>query len=149
MDFSKFDSIVDLEGLRKDIEDATKGASGEYAEVPLGSYEVAIEKMELTESKKGDPMVAVWFKIINGDYENSRLFMNQVITKGFQIHIVNNLLRSLGTSQEIEFKTYQQYADLLMDVHEEAVAKHEYAIEYGENKGYKTFKVIEVFDIDE
>lgn len=150
MDFSKFDNMVDLDSLKKDIEEAkTKGGNGDYAEVPKGTYEVAIEKMELTESKTShNPMVSVWLKILNGEWENNRLFMNQVITKGFQLHNMNEFLRSLKSTKEIEFKGYDQYANLLMDVHEEVINTHEYAIEYGEKNGYNTFKVVEVFDIE-
>lgn len=149
MDFSKFDNMVDLDSLKKDIEEAkTKGGNGDYAEVPNGTYEVAIEKMELGESKKGDPMVKVRFRIISGEFENSCLFMNQVITKGFQIHNMNEFLRSLETSQQVEFKDFAQYNNLLMDIHEEAGGPHEYAIEYGEKNGFSTFKVIEVFDVE-
>lgn len=148
MDFSKFDSMVDLEGLKKDIEEA-KAGNGEYAEVPKGTYEVKIDKMELGESKKGDPMVKIRFRILDGEFENSCLFMNQVITKGFQIHQVNDLLRSLKSGKDIEFKTYEQYNNLLMDVHEEVINTHEYAVEYGEKNGFNTFKIVEVFDIEE
>lgn len=146
MDYSKFDSMIDLDGLKKDIEEAKEG-KGEYAEVPHGTYEVEIAKIELGESKKGDPMVKIWFRIINGEFENSILFMNQVVTKGFQIHIVNELLRSLGTGLDITFESFKQYSDLLMDVMEAVDGTKEYSLEYGEKKGYNTFKINEVFDL--
>lgn len=147
MDFSKFDKAVDLNGLKKDIEEA-KENTGSFKEVPLGDYEVAVDKMELTESKKGDPMVSIWFKIVNGEYKNSRLFFNQVITQGFQIHIVNELLRSMDTEFAIDFESYSQYGQLLMDVHEAVDGQLEFAIKYGENKGFKTFEITEVFEVE-
>lgn len=145
IDFSKFDNQVDLEGLKKDIEDS---ASNDFKEVPLGSYEVAINKLELGESKKHDPMVKVWFKIVDGEYKGSLIFMNQVITQGFQIHIVNELLRSLGTSCEIKFDSYSQFNDLLLDIFEAVDGKYEYALVYGENKGFNTFKITDIFELD-
>ena len=145
MDFSKFDKQVDLEGLKKDIEDS---ASGDFKEVPCGDYEVAINKLELAESKKGDPMVKIWFKIVSGEYKNSLIFMNQVIIKGFQIHIVNELLRSLGTDIDIHFDSYSQYADLLETIFNEVEDNFEYALSYGEKKGFNTFEIIEVFELD-
>lgn len=145
MDFSKFDKQVDLEGLKKDIEEST---DGDFKEVPLGNYEVAITKLELAESKKGDPMVKVWFKIVSGEYKGSLLFMNQVITKGFQIHIVDEFLRSLETDIEISFESYSQYNELLMDVFEAIDGNYEYALEYGEKKGFNTFKITDVFELD-
>lgn len=147
MDFSKFDKTVDLEGLKADIEKVQENGM-DFQEVPLGTYEVKVERLELGESKKGDPMVKVWFRIINGEFENSMLFMNQVVTKAFQIHTVNELLRDMDTDLEIKFESYSQYNDLLMDVFEAVNDKMEFALEYGENKGYKTFKITEVFDTE-
>lgn len=150
MDFSKFDKQVDLEGLKKDLNEAAEnGGTGEYKEVPVGKYEVSVNKMELVESKKGDPMVSIWFKILTGEYKNSYLFFNQVITKGFQIHIVNELLRSMETEMDIEFESYSQYAQLLMDVHECIDGQLEFAIDYGEKNNFKTFKIEEVFEVEE
>lgn len=145
MDFSKFDKMVDLEGLKKDIEDS---ASGDFKEVPHGNYEVAINKLELGESKKGDPMVKIWFKILAGEYNGSLLFMNQVITRGFQIHIVDEFLRSLETDIEIHFESYSQYNELLMDVFEAVDGNFEYGLQYGENKGFDTFKITDVFEVE-
>ena len=147
MDFSKFDKTVDLEGLKADIEKVQENGM-DFQEVPFGTYEVRVEKLELGESKKGDPMVKVWFRIINGEFENSMLFMNQVVTKAFQIHTMNELLRDMDTDLEIKFESYSQYNDLLMDVFEAVNDKMEFALEYGENKGYKTFKITEVFDTE-
>lgn len=144
MDFSKFDKKVDLEGLKRDIEDS---ANNDYKEVPHGNYEVAITKLELKESKKGDPMVAVWFKILDGEYKGSLIFMNQVITQGFQIHIVDDFLRSLETDVDIVFESYSQYADMLADVFEAVEGNLEFALKYGEKKGFNTFEITEVFEV--
>lgn len=145
MDFSKFDKQVDLEGLKKDIEDSV---NNDFKDVPHGNYEVAITKLELGESKKGDPMVKIWFKVVNGEYKGSLIFMNQVITRGFQIHIVDELLRSLETGIEISFESYSQYNDLLLDIFEAIDGNFEYGLKYGENKGFDTFEITEVFELD-
>ncbi len=105
-------------------------------EVPNGIYNVKILKMELVVSK-GDPMVSIWFKIVSdGEYKNSIIFMNQVITQGFQIHIVNELLRmmvsEMGTDAPvIEFKTFKQYGNLIMDVFEAIDNNFEFELESG------------------
>lgn len=145
MDFSKFDQKVDLEGLKKDIEDS---ANNDFKEVPHGNYEVAVTKLELSESKKGDPMVKVWFKIVSGEYKNSLIFLNQVITQGFQIHIVDELLRSFETDIDVHFDSYSQYAELLADVYEAIDGNLEYGLKYSENKGFNTFEITEVFELD-
>lgn len=148
IDFSKFDKKVDLEGLKQDIVDAEENGGGSFKEVPLGTYEVAITKLELGESSKSDPMVKVWFKILDGEYKNSLIFMNQVITQGFQIHIMDEFLRSLETDIDIVFESYSQYAQLLMDIYEEIDGNYEYGLKYGEKKGFNTFEITDVFELD-
>ena len=144
--FEKWNSNVDLNGLQKDIKDAQENKR-EYEEIPHGEYEVKVDKMELKSSKKGDPMVSIWFTILEGKYKKSKLFLNQVITKGFQIHIVNELLKSMKTDLNIEFVDYKQYAELLLDVAEECDTNNlEFVLKYEDNKGYDKFTITEVFE---
>lgn len=150
--WDRFDKEIDIEGLAKDVQDAAKNG-GNYRDVPFDTYEVSIDKLELTLSKKNDPMLACWMKIIEGDFKNSRIFFNQVVTQGFQIHIANEFLRSLVSEMEnpptVEFKTYNQYAGLIMDIAEAIDDKFEYAVEYSENsKGYPQYKIEEVFVLE-
>lgn len=140
MNFEKFDEIVDLQGLRQDVLDNTG-----YKKVPYGTYEVEVAKMELTESKAGDPMVSIWFKIVRGECSGQFLFFNQVVTKGFQIGIVNELLNNMRTNQNIEFMSFTQYSKLLENIFEEINGKIEFALDYNERKGYDLFRITEVF----
>lgn len=147
--WEKFDKVIDVEGLQKDIQEASKNSTN-FREVPHGEYEVKIEKLELVESKAGNPMVTVWFKVLAGDYKGSMIFMNQVITTGFQIHIMNEFLRSLDSGYDIEFKSYSQYGQLLMDIHEAIDGRLEYGLKYGEGKkGFNTYEIVDVYDIEE
>lgn len=153
IDFSKFDKQVDLEGLKKDVTEAQENGGGDFKDVPHGKYEVAITKLELGETgpnskTPGAPMVKVWFKILEGEYKNSLIFMNQVITQGFQIHLVNEFLRSLDTDVEITFESYSQFNELLLDVFEEVEGKLEFVLDYGENKGFNTFTIEDVFETE-
>ena len=145
--FEKWNSNVDLEGLQKDIKDAQENNKGEYDKVPYGEYEVKLDKLELKATKKGDPMVSAWFTILEGDYKKYKLFMNQVVTQGFQIHIVNEFLRTMGTDLNIDFVDYKQYAELLLDVAEFCDENNiEFAIKYEDNKGYDKFTITEIFE---
>ena len=144
--FEKWNSNVDLAGLQQDIKDAQDN-NKEFEAVPHGEYEVKLDKLELKATKKGDPMVSAWFTILNGKYKNSKLFMNQVVAQGFQIHIVNEFLRSMKTDIDVDFEDYKQYADLLLDVAEFCDANNlEFAIKYEDNKGYDKFTITEVFE---
>lgn len=153
--FDKWDKEVDTEGLAKDVEEAAaNGGQGTYKEVPHGEYEVAVQQMELKASSKGDPMVSIWFKIVSdGEYKNSIIFMNQVITQGFQIHIVNELLRMMVSEMGddapvIEFKSFKQYANLIMDVFEAIDNNFEFALDYKKGKGeFSKYEITEVFTL--
>lgn len=148
--WDKFDNAIDTQGLAEDVKEAAENGTGSFKEVPHGDYEVEINKMELTASKKGDPMVSIWFKIVTGEYKGSMIFMNQVITQGFQIHICNELLRAMDTSLEIKFETYKQYGNLLMDMMEEIDGQLEYALKYGKGKkDFSTYEITEVFEVEE
>lgn len=145
--FAEFDKMYDVAGLQADIKEAAEN-NGERVDVPHGAYEVSINKMELKKSNAGNPMVSVWFKVLAGNHKSQLIFMNQVITQGFQIHLANEFLRSLETGLTIEFETYSQYGALLQDVFK-ATKKLEYGLEYTENnKGYSVFKITDVFEAE-
>lgn len=141
--WEKFDREVD-EDMQKKIAEAE---NSEYAEVPLGDYEVKVDNMELKISKNGNPMLSIWFRIVAGDYNNNLLFMNQVINQPFQIGLANKILRALDPNKEVEFESYTQYANLILDIFEDIDGKFEYALKYGEKKGFSTFEVLDVFEV--
>ena len=153
--YDKWDEAIDTEGLAADVEEAAKNGGGEYKEVPHGDYEVAVAQMELKASKKGDPMVSIWFKIVSdGEFKGNLIFFNQVITQGFQVHIVNEMLRMMvsecADAPEIEFKSYKQYANLIMDIFEAIDDNFEYALSYKKGKkDFSTYEIKEVFVLED
>lgn len=149
VDFGKFDKTIDIAGLTEDLKNIEETGGSEFDEVPVGNYDVKVQKMELTTSKKGDPMVSIWFKILAGEHKNSLIFMNQLVTQAFQIHMVNELLRSMDTDVNVEFKSYKQFANMIADVYEAVDGKLEFALEYRvNNKGYNSYKITDVFDVE-
>lgn len=144
--FDKFDKMVDVEGLKQDAKDAAENKM-EFKEVPEGRYEVKIDKMELTESKKGRPMLTVWMKILEGEYKGQLIFYNQVVDMGFGLHNANEFLRSLDSGLNVTFENFRQYGNLIMDIHEAIDGKLEYGLKYGKNsKGYNTYEITDVFE---
>ena len=148
--FEEFNKKFNVAQLAQDVKDieSQSGDRGDYEEVPTGTYEVKIEKLELGITKtSGKPMVKVWFKILEGSHKGSLIFMNQVVEQAFQVHIVKEFLKSLDTGLAIEFVDYNQFGNLLLDMHEVINAeKLEYGLEYGINdKEFNTFKITQVF----
>lgn len=148
IDFKELNKKVDLQGLQEDIKSAKENGGGEFKKVPLGIYEVEVNKLEMQLSKKGDPMVCIWWNILDGEYKNQKIFQYQVITQGFQIHLINEFLRSLDTGIDVEFENYEQYNNLLLNISEEIESQGlEYALVYGENKkGFNTYEIEEIFN---
>lgn len=145
--WEEFDEKIDVEGLAKDAKEAAENGGGNFKEVPLGTYEVEVNKMELTKSKKGDPMLTIWFKILSGEYKGSLIFYNQVMSQGFGIHNANEMLRSLDSGVEVEFVSFKKYHGMLLDIVESVTDNLEYALKYGENnKGYNTYEITDVFE---
>ena len=52
IDFDKINRSVDLEGLRKDVENASENGTGDFPTIPAGKYEVALVSLEIKGTKK-------------------------------------------------------------------------------------------------
>lgn len=156
-DWDKFDKDVDLNALADDVKEVEENGGGGFEEIPDGEYEVAVEKLELTQSKKGDPMLTIWFKIVTGDLEGQRIFYNKVMQPqndrafGLQVHQNNEMLRKLWDcdKDDVKFISFKEYADMVLDIHEDIDGKLEYLLEKGTNKdGYDTYDILEVFEVE-
>ena len=144
--YDEFDAQFDTESLKKDLADVESN-NVERKEVPYGQYEVKVQKLELTKSKKGDPMVSCWFKIVAGEYKGQLIFMNQVLKTGFGLHSSNLFLKSLSRLP-VSFESFKQYSMLLMDIKDEIDGKFEYQLNYSkDSNGYNTFKIEKVFSV--
>ena len=151
--WDKFDKTIDVKALAKEIKEAeANGGTRNFKDVPYGNYEVEVNKIEFLLSKKGQPMLKVRFKVIEGEYKGSSIFMNQVLSETFQFHIANDILRALVQKIDgftIQFECYNQYRDMVMDVFEAIDGKFEYALSYKEDKkGFSTFEITEVFVLE-
>lgn len=146
MDWTEFDSKLDNEVMEQ-LKDLESGKfSAEYEEVPVGKYEVVPEKIELTTSKKGNPMTVVWLKIVDGPYKGSLLFNNLVMKEKFGIHRAKEFIKSLDPSTPVKFESFTQWDIYLMGVREEVCCQASYVLNYTETKAkngnvYKNFTI--------
>ena len=145
--WDQFDSAIDTKALADEVKNSADSPS--YREVPEGTYEVAVEKLELIASRNNKTMGTIWFKVLTGEYKGSRIFYNQVLEQGFQIHMFNKFLRSLDSGLDVKFTSYRQYGELLMNIAEAIDKRLEYALVYEKNnKGYPTFEIEEIFEVE-
>lgn len=149
MDFSKFDNAINQDELSKQLEEAKNNPQQTDKEVPEGSYTVKIEKMELGATKDGRPMFKVQCRILEGEFKKWCLFMNRVIygTKN-DANMINSVigwLEKLEPSMDVEFKSYSQFADLVLDIFEEVADAVELDVHYDPD-AFNSISIEEVFD---
>lgn len=152
MDFSKFDKEVDLDQLKKDADEIVKnGGTGDYPEIEAGTYHGKFEKLEMTQTKDGRPMMKAMFRITGDPHRNQCLFMNRVLygTKNDANMIASAIgwLESLEPSEDvgdIKFESFSQFNDLIMDIAED-ISELEYDVEYDPNS-FNSISVSAVFD---
>lgn len=68
------------------------------ARVPEGEYLVNVEDLEMTETRKGDPMLVVYLKIIGGDSDGLNLVDRLTLTE-------KAMFRAVGFLQGLGIKT--------------------------------------------
>lgn len=156
INWDQFDKQVSTEEIQNAVNDAK---NNDYPEIPDGTYEVALEDIVLKTSKKGDPMLTITFVILEGEYNNNKIWYNGVMQPnnekaiGYQVHKNNIMLRSLLEQEEdnesrVFFKGFNQYNDLVLDLAEELV-EAKFALEITtDKKGYQQYKIIEVFEVE-
>lgn len=153
--FEKFEEL-DLNKIRAEANHSLNQAKvkeGQFEKPPVGKYEVKIERMGIKPSKKNNPMFFTWFKILNGRFEGSRLFMNQSLSPsakfsvGQRIGLVNHFLKSLDSSIAIDFQNFYQWEKMIKDVFADIDGRLEYCIDYSMTKnGFPKYKIVEVYD---
>lgn len=154
--FDKYAEKIDaaeLAASQKEIQENANG-QGQRKEVPVGKYEVKVEKLECKKSKNNNPMVSIWFRILNGKFEKSMIFYNGVFYEDWMRHRVVKMLSALldDDSHEGEINLILKSNDVdyinnfCMDIHEAIDGKMEYLLDYGLEKGYNTYAITEVFD---
>lgn len=153
IDFDKINRSVDLEGLRKDVENASANGTGDFPTIPAGKYEVALASMEIkgTKADPNRPMLAVSFKILTGEYKNQRIFMNRVLlgTKNDanMIKSAEGWLTSLDSGVSTVFEDYKQFNQVVLDVAEAIDGKLEYAVDYDPDR-FNSISIEEVFEVE-
>ena len=145
--FDQFDSEFDTQALAADVASA-QANSGKYEEPPCDTYEVKVTYIGIGKTKSDKPMAKVTFEIVAGELTGRRIYMNQVLTAGFQIHIFNEFLRSFKTSIPVSFTTFREYNRTMIDVKAECdERKLTFLLNFSKDKkNYNVFTIEQVFE---
>lgn len=160
VDYSKFDEIVDINGVKEDMKN--KGNN----ELPEGTYDVALLDLQLGETgpnskKPGSPMIKAKFEIINGEEEGTWVWFNQVVSTGTGLNMGLGFIRSLIPDEAEHMgvrdgflpdaiKTYAELGELL-DMLKPFIMDHfEYALRIKKgSSGYTNYTVEEIYKLED
>jgi len=157
--FEKYSSKINAEELaasQKEIQENADGG-GNREEVPVGKYEVKVDRLECKRAKSsGNLMVSIWFRIMTGKFEKSVIFYNGTFNQDWMRHRVAKMLSDLlddgDRTAEINLilksGDMDTINDFCMDIHESIDGRLEYLLDYGLSKGYNTYAITEVFDAE-
>ena len=129
----------------KQLEEA-KNNNREFDELPNGEYICKLDKLELKESKKHQPMLSAQFRILTGERKKSCIFYNQVMTKGFPTHKALEFLRSLQIfdDEEVDFDgDFESFNDLILDMAEESDGMR-FTVEKSMDGDFQRIQIIDV-----
>jgi hypothetical protein len=155
--FEKYADKINADELKASQQEIQANASGgQREEVPVGKYEVKVDKLECKMSKSNNLMVSIWFRIMTGKFEKSVIFYNGVFNQDWMRHrvakMLSDLLDSGDTTAQINLllksNDMKLINDFCMDIHESIDGRLEYLLDYGLSKGYNTYSIEEVFDVE-
>ncbi len=146
--FDNFKAFL-TDDFYKQIEEAEKLNEEFYnKKVSDGIYRIEIMDMVVKQSKRGNWMIQVGYKILNGKYENSVLWSFFVIRQS-NILVNNAFLKSLGTPIPIECTSITQYQKLVDDIFITIRGDKEYDAELTTSiNGFTSIKIIKSYDIE-
>ena len=120
-DYSRFNDMIDRDAYNKQFADIEKnGGKKTYEEIPEGSYEVKLARLELGPNKKNAPMVKIAYIVLKGEYKGQWIWNNYNVIYPLATHNLNELLKQMNPETVIEWNgDFSDYADMLADVLEE------------------------------
>lgn len=156
MDFGKFDSLVNKDQLKKQMD-----AAPEYDDVPKGEYICNIDKMEIKPTKAGDKlMFAVQMGIIETvnapkKQDKRKIFFNRVIcgnkttdkwNDGVAIKgVISWVEKLLDAGDTIEFLNYTQFAAEILDIYQDVCPNITVKVQYDPDN-FNPITIDEVYD---
>lgn len=156
IDFEKFNKMVNGDEIKKQMD-----AAQEFDDVPKGQYMAVIDKMEIKETKNKDKlMFAVQMGITETldapkKQDKRKIFFNRVIcgnktterwNDGVAIKgVLSWITKLLDEGDSIEFKSYDQLADEVLDIYQDICPQISLKINYDPD-AFNPVEIVEVFD---
>ncbi len=92
-------------------------------------YKIAFKSLKLESDRHGNPIITVRLIKKRNGCDSETIILEQSVEKGFQIYVVNELIKKLCTELPIKFVDYESYGILINRV-EKIIVKRSYWVEY-------------------
>ena len=143
IDFTKYDKQIDKKELEEQMRQASDSLITEY---PDGEYEVALDQMEIKETRTGKLMVAIRWTIAEGKYTNRKMFQNQIVSgttnNGLMIHRIMEIFRAMGVEEEeCKFTNYTALNELVDAVSEDFRGERYTLTKSTSSNGYSNYTI--------
>jgi hypothetical protein len=112
---------IDLAQFDDDFQSEATEERGDFESVPDGKYQVAVEKVELTQSSTGNPMLKWTLRILAPRFANRFLWRNSVFTHN-TLKYVKTDLHLCGLDLD-KLSELPKHLDKLLDVKLEVTKK--------------------------
>jgi hypothetical protein len=112
---------IDLAQFDDDFQSEATEERGDFETVPDGKYQVAVEKVELTQSSTGNPMLKWTLRILAPRFANRFLWRNSVFTHN-TLKYVKTDLHLCGLDLD-KLSELPKHLDKLLDVKLEVTKK--------------------------
>ena len=134
-----YSEVAEIEKLNKSMD---------FNRVPDGEYKVEIIDMAVKQSRKGNWMIQVLFKILEGQYENDVVPAYMMVNKR-NIESNNEFLTSLGSGIKVECVSITQYKQLVDDIYITIMHEKQYDIKVSTSaSGFTNYKVLNVYTVE-
>ena len=146
--FDKFtDKLTDA--FYSEVEEIEKlNESMNFNKVPDGEYKVEIIDMAVKQSRKGNWMIQVLFKILEGKYENDVVPAYMMVNKR-NIESNNEFLTSLDSGIKVECVSITQYKQLVDDIFVVILHEKQYDIKVSTSaSGFTNYKVLNAYTVE-
>ena len=143
-----FDKFIDklTVPFYSEVEEIEKlNESMNFNKVPDGEYKVEIIDMAVKQSRKGNWMSQVLFKILEGQYENDVVPAYMMVNKR-NIESNNEFLTSLDSGIKVECVSITQYKQLVDDIFVVILHEKQYVIKVSTSaSGFTNYKVLNAY----
>ena len=136
---SFYSEVAEIEKLNKSMD---------FNKVPDGEYKVEIIDMAVKQSRKGNWMIQVLFKILEGQYKNDVVPAYMMVNKR-NAETNNEFLTSLATHIKVECVSITQYKQLVDDIFITIMHEKQYDIKVSTSaSGFTNYKVLKDYTVE-